>query len=116
MTDCLQCRHGLGFKSPDGSLNFKQRLCTVHPPQVMVLAGPGGAPIRASDFPVVAAGMRCSLWASTDPPEVDWHIVREAIVDTIDLDGIGSAAALEQSFARAGLLVSHKEDADAKKL
>jgi hypothetical protein len=51
-----------------------------------------------------------------EPPEVDWHVVYEAVMDTIDMDGVGGAAALEQSFAKAGLVVSHKEDADAKKL
>lgn len=39
--------------------------------------------------------------------EVDWSVVRDAVVDTCDMDGIGGPKALERSFGSQGLRVVH---------
>lgn len=47
--------------------------------------------------------------AGPEQPEVDWAVVREAIVDTCDEDGIGGPKDLQSMFASHGLLVLHKK-------
>ena len=45
-----------------------------------------------------------------DQDGVDWGVVRDAIVDTCDEDGIGGPKSLASSFKRLGLLVSHEPE------
>lgn len=49
--------------------------------------------------------------AGPEQREVDWSVVREAIVDTCDEEGIGGPKALESSFGHLSLLVLHRADA-----
>lgn len=48
--------------------------------------------------------------AEPDQKEVDWSVVREAIYDTCDEDGLGSPTALQNSFQSHGLLVAHEPE------
>jgi hypothetical protein len=48
--------------------------------------------------------------APRDQSAVDWSVVRDAIVDTCDEEGIGGAEALASSFKIHGLLVDHDDD------
>jgi hypothetical protein len=44
-----------------------------------------------------------------DQSEVDWSVVRDAVMDTADYDGIGGSKALQASFEGNGLVVGHVE-------
>lgn len=53
--------------------------------------------------------------AGPEQKEVDWFVVREAIVDTCDEGGIGTGHQLEAIFAKRGLLVVHRKEQEASK-
>jgi hypothetical protein len=53
--------------------------------------------------------------AGPEQKEVDWSVVREAVSDACDVDGIGPEA-LRSSFASNGLLVVHKKSLAALSL
>lgn len=48
--------------------------------------------------------------AGPEQKEVDWSVVREAIVDTCDENGIGGPKDLESAFRSNGLLVVHRTE------
>lgn len=48
--------------------------------------------------------------AGPEQKEVDWSVVREAVNDAADYDGLATGA-LEASFKTCGLLVVHRKDA-----
>lgn len=48
-----------------------------------------------------------------DQTEVDWSVVREAVIDASDYDGIATGA-LEASFKTSGLLVMHRDELETK--
>lgn len=54
--------------------------------------------------------------AGPEQTAVDWSIVRDAVVDTCDIDGIGGPKALERSFGTQGLLVVHRAELQSAKL
>jgi hypothetical protein len=51
-----------------------------------------------------------------DQNEVDWSVVREAVVDTCDENGIGGPKSLQSAFKSCGLLVAHEPDDTANVL
>lgn len=46
--------------------------------------------------------------AGPEQKEVDWSVVREAVVDTCNEEGIGGPKDLEKFFGKNGLLVIHR--------